>query len=82
MRLTRPVAGSWLKELREIAGLSQTATATQAGLSKATLCEHEQKAQVAPERAGRIVTAIIALRVRDKEFDAKCKAVRYADVAT
>ena len=81
MRLTRPVEGAWLRELREAAGLSQTAVAAQAGLSKATLCEHEQKAQVAPERAGRIVTAIIALRVRDKDFDAKRKAPRYADAA-
>jgi transcriptional regulator with XRE-family HTH domain len=71
MRITKPIPGPWLRELRELAGLRQYAVEERAGLPTTAISTLERKAEVPKEVAGRIVEAIIALRCKDKEFNAK-----------
>ena len=76
MKLTNPVAGRWLKELRKAAGLDQYKVAELIGVSPGRLCELERAQSVPAEKSARIIEAIIAMRVRDKEFDAKVRELK------
>jgi hypothetical protein len=76
MRITKPIPGPWLRELRELAGLRQYAVEERSGLPTTAISTLERKADVSPEVAGRIVEAIIALRCRDNAFERKLKEVK------